>query len=227
MSQKHDETTANLLIDEIEEDLRHERYANIWKKYAAFFSAAAVIIVVAVVGWQIWRAWTHEQRRHSSVRYEAAMTLLGQGKTHEAATELAELAKNGSSGYRLLARFQQAEMKVHAGDLKDASALYHAIAADGGVDRIYRGMALIKAGYLDLSIKPPAIVAKEVAPLTAKGDPWRYSAREITALAALKEGDRAKAVSLFTALSSAAGAPQGLRARAAQMVDIEKAKTAG
>ena len=70
-----------------------------------------------------------------------------------------------------------------------------------------------------------AAVAKEVAPLTAKGDPWRYSAREITALAALKEGDRAKAVSLFTALSSAADAPQGLRARAAEMVAIEKTKT--
>jgi hypothetical protein len=226
LSEKHDETAANLLIDEIEEDLRHERYATLWNRYAVFFATAAVALVLAVVGWQVWHTWEDRQRRESSARYQAALTLAQHGKTADAAKALADLAKTGSPGYRLLARFRQASLAAEDGQAAKASTLYHAIADDSAIDHLYRGMALIKAGYIDLSILPPATVAAEVAPLTGQSNPWRYSAREIKALATLKQGDRKAAIDQFSELAADGGAPRDLRARAADMLAIEKPKSA-
>ncbi|MEE8534520.1 MAG: hypothetical protein V3S45_00650, partial [Kiloniellales bacterium] len=55
-------------------------------------------------------------------------------------------------------------------------------------------------------------------PLTADANPWRHSAREISAVLAFRSGDREKAVELFTGLAKDASAPEGIRARAGEML---------
>jgi hypothetical protein len=218
LSDKHDDAAADLLIQEVDEELRHDQFNLLWKKYGNLAAAAAVALVLAVTGWQGWQAWDGKQRQASSLRYAEAAAQSEQGKRDEAAQVLADLSKDGTAGYRILADLKRANLREAAGDHAGASTLYHALAERGGVDALYRDIARLKAAYLDLDGSDPAQVEKLVEPLTQETSPWRHSAREVLALAALKRGDDAKAAELFRKLADDIAAPQGIRARAAEML---------
>ena len=55
-------------------------------------------------------------------------------------------------------------------------------------------------------------------PPPADGNPWRHSAREMTALLAERQGDRAVAKTLLGGLVNDTSAPRGIRTRATEML---------
>ena len=218
MNDNHDDAAAELLIKEVDEDLRHEQLDQLWKKHGGLLSAAAIAVVLAVAAYQGWNAWESKQRQASSLRYAEAGTLLEQGKKDEAAEVLEKLQTEGTKGYRVLAELRLADLRQQQGDLVGAAALYQKLAADSGVDQVYRDMALIRAGYLTVDSADPATLDKAMEPLAQESSSWRHSAREIQALVALRRGDTARAGDLFAKIAEDAAAPQGVRARAAEMM---------
>ena len=218
MTDKHDDAAADLLIQEVDEDLRHEQMNKLWKKHSSLLTAAAVAVVLAVAAYQGWSAWDAKQRQAASLRYAEADSLLEQGKKDEAAEVLGKLQGEGTKGYRLLARLRLADLRQQQGDAAGAAVLYQALAADSGVDQVYRDMASIRAAYLTLDSADPVALDKAMEPLAQESSSWRHSAREIQALAALRRGDTARAGDLFAKIAEDAAAPQGVRARAAEMM---------
>jgi hypothetical protein len=218
LTDKHEDAAADLLIKEVDEDLRQEELNRLWKRHGGLLAGGALALVLAVAGWQGWQGWDVKQRQAASARYSETSALVEQGKKAEAGEVLAKLSAEGPKGYRLLADFRRADMAQQAGDFAGAAGLYAKIAADGGVDKVYRDMATIRAAYLTLDGADPAAIEKQVEPLAAESSSWRHSAREILALAALKRGDAARAADLFGKIAEDAAAPQGLRARAAEML---------
>jgi len=227
LSDKPEDAAADLLIKEVDEELRQEQLNKIWKKYANLLVAGAVAIVLGVAGWQAWRAWDGKQRLASSERFSEAARLIEQGKLDEAQPILAKLALNGAGGYRVLAAMKQASLREMTGDRDGATALYRGIAESRDADATYRSLALLKASYLDLDTGDLALIEKAVEPLALESSPWRHSAREILALAALKKGERAKAIEMFKKLADDVAAPQGMRSRAAEMLAAEQPKAKG
>lgn len=218
MTGKSDDAAAELLIREVDEDLRHDRLTQLWKQYGGLAIVAAVGLVLAVAGWQGWSSWRLDQARASSARYSAALETLDRGDADAAAQELANLAADGTDGYRLLAEMKRADLRVQAGDAAGAVIILERIAADGGAKDVYRDLARLKAAYLKLDVADLAELARSVEALSAPASAWRHSAREIQALAAMKAGDAAKAAALFKALADDPAAPQGLRTRAAEIL---------
>jgi hypothetical protein len=60
-------------------------------------------------------------------------------------------------------------------------------------------------------------VIDRLAPMTSSGNPWRSTALELTAAARLKSGDKDGALEAYKILADDLAAPQGTRARAAEM----------
>ena len=67
-----------------------------------------------------------------------------------------------------------------------------------------------------LDTQDPVMLAARITPLTAEGNPWRASARELQALVAMRQGRTDEARRILEALSADATAPQALRDRAAR-----------
>lgn len=220
MTDKNDDAAAELLIKEVDEDLRQEQLNKLWRKHGGLLSVGAVAVVLAVAAFQGWSAWELKQRQASSLRHAEAGVLLEQGKKDEAAEVLGKLQVEGTKGYRVLAELRLADLRQQQGDLAGAATLYQRLAADSGVDRVYRDMASIRAAYLTLDSADPAAVDKAMEPLAVESSSWRHSAREILALTALRRGESAKAADLFAKIAEDAAAPQGLRARAAEMMAV-------
>jgi hypothetical protein len=221
LTDKHDDKATDLLIQEVDEELRQDQLNKLFKKHANHFAAAAVALILGVAGWQGWQAWEGKQRAASAQSYAEAARLARQGRSELATASLDRLAAEGSAGYRVLAEMKRAEMLAAAGDTAAAAARYRAV-ANSGADAIYRDLALIKACYLELDGGDAAAIDKDLAPLAQETSPWRHSAREIQALAAERRGDRARAIELFRKLADDVAAPQGIRARATEMLTAQK-----
>jgi hypothetical protein len=216
---QHD-AAADLLIKEVDEDLRQEQLASLWRRHGPLLAGVAVAVILGVAAWQGWRAWDGQQRRESSQRFHDIAAQLEQGKRDEAIEELTRLAGNGTHGYRLLANLRLADLRQQQGDSAAAAAIYLAVAADGSVDQPYRDMAAIRAAYLTLDSADPAQLDKSMVSLAVESSSWRHSAREIQALASLRRGDKARAAELFARLAEDGAAPEGMRARAAEMLAV-------
>lgn len=210
------------IFREVDEELKQERLEKLWKRYGKFVIAAAVLIVVGVAGWKYWQSEQIAQRQAEGARYQAAATLLEQGKTEDAATAFAGLGANSSSGYGYLSRLNAAAIRANAGDAAAAITIYDGIAADGGAPVSMRNLATALAGLQALRVPEigrDALVAK-LQPLTAAGGAYRHIALEILAIAAQRAGDIESAEANYKTIVDDVQAPSGIRSRASQMLGI-------
>jgi len=208
------------LLREIDEELRQERYAKLWKKYGNLVIAAAVALVIGVAGFKGWQYWDQKTRLALSDRFTEAATAANSGNIEQALKAFSTLATDGNRGYALLARFQEASLLRKDGKSKEAMRVYQAIAGDGGADPAYRDLATLMTGYLALELNVFADVESSISQLGQKNGPWRPLARELLGLAAFKRGDMKAAREIYAELSKDAEAPSGVRSRANEMIGV-------
>ena len=206
------------IFQEVDEDVRKERYEKLWRKYGNYAVGAALGIVLGTVAVVGWRQYQTSQREAEGTRFEAALVLARDGRSAEAANAFMALAADAGAGYRTLARFQAAAALRAAGDVDGSVAAYDVLAADSGASDDLRDLAALLAVQNLIDRIEGAELERRLEPLMADDNPWRYSARELAALSALSSGDVARAREGFTALADDATAPAGLRARAAEML---------
>jgi len=204
------------IFREIDEELRRENLAKLWSRYGRYIIAAVIVILLAAGGYVAWRDHQTGERRAQATRYNSALSALRTGKQEEAGKLFDLLSKQGG-GYGLLASFEQAEMAAKGGDRKGAIAIYDRIAGSSGADPAFRDLATVLSVMHGLPEGDPKQAVERLQPLTAAGNPWRVSALDLTAAAKLKAGDRAGALAVYKQLADDLTAPNGLRARAAEL----------
>ncbi|MFQ5954930.1 MAG: tetratricopeptide repeat protein [Kiloniellales bacterium] len=208
------------LFREIEEDLRRERAERLWKKYGGYVIGAALGIVLTTSGYVGFKEYTSRQRLADGERYAAALVELRPGAEASAAEALAMVAREVGSGYAMLARLREAALRAEAGERGGAIAIYDAIAADDGVEPLFRDPALLLSVMHQMDAAGPDALIERLAPLTADDNPWRHSALEASGVLAFRSGAHGRAREIFTRLADDATTPRALRARAAEMLAI-------
>lgn len=204
------------LFEEVEEQLRSDRYRTLARKAAPWVLAAlaaALVAALAVWGWQQYRQQTSAK---ASVQYAAGLTAFSQGDAAKAAELWTETSKSPAKAYRALALMQLGGLKIATGnpaDIKSAVALFDQ-AASAAPDDILGDAARLKSAFAILDTAPFAEVEGRLAPLMKDGHPYRVQAREALAFAKLMKGDTAGARSDFVVITGTLDAPEGARQRA-------------
>jgi hypothetical protein len=207
------------IFQEVDEDVRRERAEKFVKTYGKYIAAGVVLIVLAAAGFVQWQKHRHEQAQAAGARFQSAAALAAQdGKAEDAAIAFAKLAEDAGAGYAMLARLREAGVRVQGGDLAAGLALYDKVAADGATPQLFRDLAALSAALHVLDKGAPADAEKRAEPLTGAANAFRYSAREVLALAALKAGDAEKARDRLTQLAGDETAPAGIRRRAGDLL---------
>lgn len=206
------------IFQEVDEELRRDKAGEIWARYGRYIVAAAVFVVVATASYVGWKEYRLQQQTAYGERFAVALSLIQEKKPADALEALGSLAEDASTGYATLARFRAAAVKAGEGDRDGAAAIYDAIAKDGSIDPLYAKLADLYYVMATLETGRPDALAGRLEPLLAADGPWRFSAREMVALVALRAGDTAKARENYTALADDPKTPGGIRARAAEML---------
>jgi hypothetical protein len=205
------------IFREVEEEVRRERIAKLWKAYGAYIIALLVLAFIGLGAWQLWQ-------RHEKAEAEKAATALAAAQRitnpQAAANAFADLAKDAPSGYGKLARLSQAGAMFAAGQRKDAIDLYKQIANDdnGPVGAIAR----LRAAWGMADSASRTDLAKLLAPLDEPGSAWRQMAEEVLAYADYRALDLKAAAARYEALEKDPGSPDALRARARAMAAFLK-----
>jgi hypothetical protein len=210
------------IFREIDEELRQDRFEKLWQSYGKYAIGIGMALVLSVVGWKVWDHYRTTQRQAESMQFTTAERLLAEGKKSDAAALFANLADRAGGGYSYLSRFHQAALRADSGDVAGAVSLYDSLAANDDVDRTLREAAVVFAVMLqvnDAKADAKSLRAR-LEPLLAKDRPWRHAARELAGLLALRESDQKAAREQFKALADDVAAPQGMRARAAQVLAV-------
>jgi hypothetical protein len=204
------------IFREIDEELRRDNLLKLWQRYGKYVIAVAVLVLAIAGGIVAWRDHQASERRAQGQRYSSALALVREGKPGDAAKLFAVLGQEGG-GYSLLAAFEEAEMLAKSGDSKAAIAAYDRLAGESSIDPEFRDLAELLSVMHGLPDGDPKAAVERLQKLTAPGNPWRATALDLTAAAKLKSGDRDGAREIYQQLADDLSAPQGLRARAAEM----------
>jgi hypothetical protein len=200
------------IFREIDEEVRRDQAAAIWKKYGNLFIAIAVLAVLGVAAWQYWQHRENEASQAVGARLEAALKSSRDGNGAEAETLLKDLIGNAPVGYRQVARFRLAAETAKR-DPAAGAAAFEALAGDASIEQLYRDLARLRAGMLNVDLKPYAEIKPALEPLATPQGVWRYSAREMLGIAALKANQFDEAGRWFDAIVTDPAAPQVLRQR--------------
>jgi hypothetical protein len=207
------------IFREVDEEVRRDQAAQIWSRYQNLFIGLAVLAVAATAGWRIYDHYRVKQAQDAGAKYEAALALARDGKAAEAEGAFEQIAKTGPKGYAVLARLREAA-EYSGGDPAAAVKAYDAIAADGTIDPLFQNLARLRAALLRLDEADEKEIESRVGPMTANDNPFRFSAREALALAALKHDDFDAAGRQFDAIVVDPQAPASMRQRAEALLAV-------
>ncbi len=207
------------LVDEVDEEIRQERAARLARRFGGLFAGLALLVLAGVGGWQAWK-WN--ENRGATAAAEAFLAATRDASvegadTRAIAARMAAMGEGAPPGYRILTGLRAAALSAESGDREAALTQWNRIANDSAADALYRDLATLTWALHALDATNAAQIRARLAPLAAQG-PWRASAREIMALAALAAGDAAEARRVFTELARDDEAPQGVRQRAQRLL---------
>ena len=218
-------------LREVEEELRRERIEKIWREYGTYFVAAALLLVLAVLGREYYIGRRNAAAEATGARYEDALALATDNKQGSAAKEFEAIAADGTGGYPSLARLQLAGALLKDGKKAEALAAYEAFAKESGGDPLLRDFAALQAAGLRLGEADFTEMQNRLNPLLGDDSPWHYNARELLGLAAFKAGKTSEARNVLTPLLVDQKTPQSIAERAqivmAEIATDEIAKKAG
>jgi hypothetical protein len=210
------------LFEEVEEQLRSDRYRTLVRKAAPWVLALAAAALAAALGVWGWQQYNQQVTGTASEQYATALAGLAQGDQAKAVQLWGEVAKSPSKAYKSLALMQLGAARIAGGkpeDVKAAVSLFDQAAA-AAPDDLIGDAARLKSAFAILDTAPFAEVEGRLSPLMKDGHPYRVQAREALAFAKLMKGDAAGARSDFVVVSLLPDAPESARQRAKAAMDL-------
>ena len=220
------------IFREVDEDLRHERYLKLWRRWRYWLLGVGVAGLGAAVAYVVLADAQESARKAEGQQFAAAMAEIQAGRGAEAADRLAMLAADAETGYAALARLGEADARARRGDITGAVQIYDLLAGDSSIDPLYRDLGALLAAQRLVDRANVSEVNQRLAPLLAGHSPWRPLAAELSAIAEMRAGNTEASRALFAELVSDPAAPLGQRQRAAELLvslggDLESALAGG
>ncbi len=212
---------SDQFLREVSEEFKKEQRLKLWKLVAPYVIGVAAFVILATSGAVGWQSYREARDRAWGERYAIAMQLAAEGNTRLAAEQFSQLAAEATpgSGYATLAMMQEAALLADDQQADAASGLYLQ-SLDETDDSSLRDLATLLRAMVELDTADPDELRAILEPLAAENSPWRFSAREFLAYLAGREGNRTLQIEIFEQLIDDSLTPQGIYARAQDMLSL-------
>jgi hypothetical protein len=207
------------LFEEVEEQLRSERYKTFARKALPWMLGAAAAALIAVLGYWGWDTYRTKQTDAASEKYARAMDTFVAGDREGAKALWTEVSKSSSAAYKSMALMHLAAEAERGKDSAAAVRLYDE-AAKAAPDEVIGDAARLKSAFALLDTAPLKDLEGRLKPLMEDGRPYKIQAREALAFAKLKAGDTQGARGDFQLISQSLDAQQGAQARAQAAIGL-------
>lgn len=201
------------LEDEVNEELRRQQLKSIWDRFGVYIIGFAVLIILSVGGNEIINHLNNRVSQRESIAFDNALNLIEKGNDSAGLDQLIKLTE-GKTGYKGLALFRLSSESLTNGNYLEAVDYLKKASIDKTLTNNFRVFAKIKAGLILVdngSFSEVDVLLKEVI---ESGGPFSFHAKEILALALIKNGRDLEAQEIFQEIANDASAPPVLARRA-------------
>jgi len=207
------------LFEEVEEQLRSDRYKQFAQKALPWMLGIAAVVLVAFLGYWGYDAYRNKQIANASEQYSAAMDAFVAGDRPKAQQLWTEVSKSDAKAYKALALMHLGAFALEAKKPAEAVKLFDQ-AAEAAPDPVVGDAARLKSAFALLDTAPLKELEGRLKPLMEEGHPYRVQAREALAFAKLNAGDLTGARGDFVLISQSLDAQQGAQARAQAAIGL-------
>lgn len=216
------------LFEEVEEQLRSDRYQALVRRAWPWITGLFAVVLVGYFAYWGFTIWQDHNVTAATVEYQKGVDALSQNDATGALGHFQAAAKVGAPAYKSLALMQEGGLRQAAGKADEAAKLYDAAAA-AAPNPIFGDLARLRAAEALLDSAPYAQLETRLTPLCDGKRPYALYAREALAMAKLLAGRTAEARRDLNSLAITLGAPDDLRQRVqidVALIDSGEAPTA-
>ncbi len=206
------------LLREVQDELRRDQLQKLWDQYGTYFIGAAVALLFVVGGYKWWDSRRIAAAEVAGGQFEQALELAGAGNEAEAQKVLRTIGA-ARSAYGALAQLALAGQAVKAGNTEAAVAAYEAAAAKAD-DTLIKDFARLQTVALKIDTADFTEVQNRLNDLVGDKSPWRYMARELVGVSAIRAGRMDDARNLLAPLAADPRASAAVRERAGALMSI-------
>lgn len=207
-------------LREVDEELRRDELARVWRRYGITAIAALLVALLAFGGWQLWQWQRHKASGTDGEVLSKAFDDLGGGHPEAANAALTGLGGSDVAGYRALAKLTQADTLLDKRNLRGAASLFAQVAGDASVGQPLRDLALVRQTTVEFDTIKPEVVVSRLRGLAVKDGPWIASAGELVAVSYLRMNRRDLAGRMYALIAKTEGVPTTMQRRAVQMAGV-------
>lgn len=189
------------VFDEVEEQLRSDRYKTLALKALPWIGAAAVAVVIGVGGYWGWTAYQNKEAAKASDSYQTALEVMGREGAAKGFPAMEAISKGGAHGYRALALMHMGGIRLDEGKTAEA-VRYFDEAAKLSSDPVIGDLARLKSAFALMDTASFKDIEARLTPLAGEKSPYRVKAKEALAFAKLQAGDTKGAREDFTVLAN-------------------------
>lgn len=189
------------VFDEVEEQLRAERYQSLAVRSLPWVAAAVAAAVIGVGGYWGWNSYQTKQADKASEGYQAALETAQKDGPAKAFGQFKVVADGGARGYKALALLQMGDIRLEENKTKEAVA-YFDEAAKTASDPVLGDLARLKSAFALMDTASYKDIESRLTPLAGEKSPYRVYAKEALAFAKLQAGDIAGARGDFVVLAN-------------------------
>jgi hypothetical protein len=219
MAEKFDE-----FMEEVEKDIRQEKYMNLWNRYGKLLTGIAVVGLVCLIGYNLKSQYDFRQRSKASDILIGAQDYAAHNRHTDAISALKNLADNTVTPYAILAKLNEAGVLSigEAAQKKQAIQLYQDIMTTTGIDKVWHDIAIYKKVALECDQSDANLdnLLKEIEGADIEHSPFAALIAELKGVILFKKGDKTKAGDIFVKLAQSKTAPEGVIMRSQLMAQI-------
>lgn len=213
------------LFEEVEEQLRSDRYRALALKALPWILALAAAALIAFFAWWGWDKYREQASAKASEQYAAGLEAFTQQDIDKATKAFTEASKSSARVYKSLALMQLGGLKMADERVAEAKRIPEAVAlfdeaAKAAPDDLIGDAARLKSALAVLDTAPLKDLEARLTPLLKEGRPYRVQAREALAFAKLNAGQAAAARGDFLVISASLDAPDSARERAKAAIGL-------
>lgn len=218
MAEKFDE-----FMQEVENDIRNERYMNLWNRYGKLITGVTILGLSCLVGYNLWSQYDFRQRSKASDILIGAQNFAVQNRHGEALSALQSL-NNTVAPYGILAKVNEAGILGigEAGQKQQAIKIYQDIIDTKSIEKVWHDLAVYQKVALQSEQSGANIetLLKELGAVDMEHSPIAALASELKGILLLQKGDKTQAGEIFVKLAQSKTAPDGVVMRSQLMTQM-------
>jgi len=209
------------VFQEVDEELREEKYKSIWRKFRYYVIGGLILFILGIAANAFWKDYNLKEINDRSEKFFTAIEMAQEDKVN-AITLLEKFAnqeERNSEYNALIARFTEAAIRRSEKDFNGALLIYQSL-EDNNISNFYEDYAKLSSVEMLIALNNKKDAKLILDDLISNTSDLKYIAMEYLGYLEIDEGNFSKARTIFTNIADDALSSVNMKNRSREVLSI-------